>query len=136
MLNAVTVEGIIEGGMKPLLQSLFHVYLEEQKTEEDELWHHSAPITKYQVIHESRVVINEWIVRYRVSWVIYIWIYTTILEGILLTRLLPLKDAVNLTIIPFNTQLLLFQCVILVLVITKIHLFTWVKYSYQYYRYH
>ena len=55
-VDFLSVEGLIEGGVKPLLQTLFHIHLEKQTIEKDEIWNKKAPITKYQVIHENRVL--------------------------------------------------------------------------------
>lgn len=55
-MNSISVEGLIEGGVKPLLQTLFHIHLEKQTIEKDEIWNQKAPITKYQVIHDNRVL--------------------------------------------------------------------------------
>lgn len=51
-----TVHGVLTTGIFPILESMFQVYL-ERVTEEEELWTRSAEqITKYHVIHKTRVV--------------------------------------------------------------------------------
>ena len=34
-MNSISVEGLMEGGIKPLLQTLFHIHLEKQTIEKD-----------------------------------------------------------------------------------------------------
>lgn len=60
---------MMNGGVKPLLQTLFDVQLKEQPIEEGEVWNHTGLITKYSVIHGSRVILA-YIVLYRVILVI------------------------------------------------------------------
>lgn len=60
---------MMNGAVKPLLQTLFDVQLQEQPIEEGEVWNKTGLITKYSVVHGSRVILPNFIL-YRVILVI------------------------------------------------------------------
>lgn len=54
-VSVFTAEGIIQGGIVPMLRDMFDVQLEPLPTKAEELWTRQTKIEKYKVVHGSRV---------------------------------------------------------------------------------
>lgn len=55
-VSIFTAEGILQGGIVPLLQNMFDVHLERVSIDTEELWTRETKIDKYKVIHGNRVL--------------------------------------------------------------------------------
>ena len=56
-VSVFTAEGILRGGIAPLLRDMFDVQLEPVPIGAEELWTRKTKIEKYRVIHGSRVLL-------------------------------------------------------------------------------
>ena len=68
----MSVEGVLKGGIEPLLERMFDVVFEEVPLAADECWSTKGPITKLRVHHKSRVHSNALSHR-RGTWEICTW---------------------------------------------------------------
>ena len=68
----MSVEGVLKGGIEPLLERMFDVVFEDVPLASGECWSTKGPITKLRVHHTSRVRPHA-LLHHRGTWAICTW---------------------------------------------------------------